>query len=71
MTKVTASNARENLSDILNRVTYAGERVIIHRRGKDLVAIVPIEDLRLIEKQTTTKARSVHKKAAAGRAGRS
>lgn len=50
MTKVTASKARENLSDILNRVTYAGERVIIHRRGKELVAIVSIEDLRLIEK---------------------
>jgi prevent-host-death family protein len=68
MTKVTASKARENLSDILNRVTYGGERVIIHRRGKDLVAIVPMDDLRLIENGKATKTPKPRK---AGRAPRS
>jgi prevent-host-death family protein len=51
MTRVTASNARDNFSETINRVTYGGERVVIHRRGKELAAIVPIADLKLIEEQ--------------------
>jgi len=41
---------RKSLADILNRAEYRGERVIIHRRGKDAAAIIPIEDLRLLER---------------------
>ena len=51
MTKVTASSARNNFSETINRVTYGGERVVIHRRGKELAAIVPIADLKLIEER--------------------
>jgi hypothetical protein len=29
--KLTASEARQNFSDILNRAAYGGERVIVHR----------------------------------------
>ena len=50
MTKLAASQARDAFSDPLNRVAYRGERIVLRRRGKDLAAIVPIEDLRLIEK---------------------
>lgn len=49
MNRVTASKVREDLSDTLNRVAYGRERVILHRRGKDVAAVVPIEDLRLLE----------------------
>jgi len=31
-------------------VTYGGERILLRRRGRDLAAIVPMEDLALIEK---------------------
>src|SRR3954449_12451091 len=41
---------RKSLADILNRAEYRGERVVIHRRGKDSAAIISIEDLRLLER---------------------
>ena len=50
MNRINATEARDNLSDVLNRVAYGKDRVLITRRGKDLVALVPIEDLALIER---------------------
>ena len=50
MTKLAASQARDTFSDTLNRVAYRGERIVLRRRGKDLAAIVPIEDLKLIQR---------------------
>jgi len=49
MNRVTTSKVREDLSETLNRVAYGRERVILHRRGKDVAAVVPMEDLRLLE----------------------
>ena len=49
MTRLNASEARNNFSSTLNRVAYGKDRVVLHRRGKDLVAIVPVEDLQLLE----------------------
>ena len=50
MTRVAASKMRDSFSDTLNRVAYRRERIVLRRRGKDLVAIVPMEDLALIER---------------------
>jgi prevent-host-death family protein len=47
---LNSTDARENLADVLNRVAYAGDRVRITRRGKVVAAVVPIEDLELIER---------------------
>lgn len=41
--------AWENLAAILNRVAYGKERLVLTRRGRSLAAIVPIEDLELLE----------------------
>lgn len=41
--------ARSKLADALNRVAYAGERVILQRRGKGVAALVSMEDLKLLE----------------------
>ena len=41
---------RNNLADALNRVAYAGERIILERRGKGVAALVSIEDLELLER---------------------
>ena len=43
------SVARDSLSDTLNRVSYSKERIVIRRHGKDLAALVPIEDLMFLE----------------------
>ena len=48
MTVLTASQARIP-PDTFNRVAYRGERVRIERRGAPAVAIIPIEDLELLE----------------------
>jgi len=47
--KITTSTARTEFADILNRAAYAGERVILHRHKKAVAAVVPIEDLELLE----------------------
>lgn len=47
---LNSTDARQNLADVLNRVAYAKDRVRITRRGKTVAAVVPIEDLELIER---------------------
>lgn len=46
---VKAEEARNNFSDIVNRAAYGHERIIVTRRGKGGAAVVPMEDLKLIE----------------------
>jgi prevent-host-death family protein len=41
VTRVTATEAARNLSDLLNRVLYRGERFTVVRGGEDVAAIVP------------------------------
>ncbi len=49
MAHLPASKAREGFSDTINRVAFGKERVVLRRRGKDIAAVVPIDDLRLLE----------------------
>ena len=49
MTRLPVSKAREDLADALNRVAYSGERIVLERRGKRVVALVSVEDLDLLE----------------------
>ncbi len=49
MTTLTISEARSQLSDLGNRVALRGERIVVVRRGRDLFALVPVEDLELLE----------------------
>lgn len=48
MPRLTASALRGELGDALNRVAYGGERIVLERRGKDVAALVPMEDLALL-----------------------
>lgn len=50
MTHCAVAEARRDLSDILNRVVYSGERVVITRHGKNVAAIVSAKDLEALEK---------------------
>jgi prevent-host-death family protein len=44
MRRLPVSEARERIADVLGRVQRR-ERVILTRHGRDVAAIVPIEDL--------------------------
>ncbi len=51
MVRLTATEAREHFADTLNRVSYQGERIVVCRRGgKDVAAVVPMDDLELLQK---------------------
>ena len=49
MTRVTASKIRGEFSEMLERVTSKRERIAIRRRGKVVAALVPAEDLAVLE----------------------
>lgn len=50
MTRLNVSKVREEFPDVVNRAAYGNERTVISRRGKDLAAVIPMEDLRLLER---------------------
>lgn len=45
----TISDARRDFDDLCDRVAHGSERVIIERHGSTRVALVPLEDLELLE----------------------
>jgi len=49
MTKISTAEARNEFADVINRASFGKERFVLTRRGKELVAIVPVEDLALLE----------------------
>jgi prevent-host-death family protein len=49
MGQVSTVDARKQISEIINRAAFGKERMILTRRGKELVAVVPIEDVKLLE----------------------
>ncbi|MDD5327599.1 MAG: type II toxin-antitoxin system Phd/YefM family antitoxin [Phycisphaerae bacterium] len=49
MTKVSMTKARHSFTDIANRVMFGDERICIEKNNKPAVAVVPIEDLEILE----------------------
>ena len=49
MTRVSMTKARQDFTDIANRVMFGSERICIEKNNKPAVAVVPIEDLEMIE----------------------
>jgi prevent-host-death family protein len=47
--EIPVTQARAELADLINRVVYGGERVLLTRHGKPLVALVSAADLRRLE----------------------
>lgn len=50
-TSINTIDAKEQLSDLLNRVSQSKERIILTRRGKEIAAIISIEDLAHLEQK--------------------
>ena len=49
MSKISVSAARNDFSEIINQVNYTGKRIVLHRRGKALAALIPVADLEMLE----------------------
>jgi prevent-host-death family protein len=47
---IGVSEARESFAELVNRAAYGHERVLVARRGRPIAAIVPIEDVELLER---------------------
>jgi len=47
--EIPVTQARAELADLINRVVYGGERVVVTRHGKPLVALVSAADLARLE----------------------
>jgi prevent-host-death family protein len=50
MVRIPIVKARDEFSDLVNRAAYGKERVVLTRRGKPLAAVVPLEDVELLER---------------------
>jgi prevent-host-death family protein len=50
MERVNAQEARAKLAELTRRAGYGGERFILCYRGRDVAAIVPVEDLEALER---------------------
>ena len=49
MSEHRISEARGSFSSTVNRAAFGGERVVLTRHGKRIAAVVPIQDLELLE----------------------
>jgi prevent-host-death family protein len=50
VTAISVADARNELAELLNRVAYGKERMVITRHGREVAALVPIEDLHLMDR---------------------
>ena len=48
-TSINSTDAKEMMTDLINRVAHDKERIILTRRDKEIAALIPIEDLKLLE----------------------
>lgn len=47
--ELNSTQARLQFADIVERAQFKKERIIISKRGKEVVAVISVEDLRLLE----------------------
>jgi prevent-host-death family protein len=52
-THVSIGTVKRDISDLVNRVAYGGERIILTSRGRPKAAIVSIEDYERLEEVET------------------
>ncbi|WLQ44513.1 type II toxin-antitoxin system Phd/YefM family antitoxin [Streptomyces laculatispora] len=57
--EIPVTQARAELAELINRVVYGGERVVVTRHGKPLVAFVSAADLERLEDDEATEQEQV------------
>ena len=50
MNTISTADAREDFADIINQVSYGSEQIMLTRRGKEVAAIISVEELKLLQK---------------------
>ena len=48
-TTINIAEAKEEFSELINRVAHSKERIVITRRDKEVAAIIPLEDLHVLQ----------------------
>ncbi len=48
-TIITTAEAQDQFSELINQVVHNKDQVILTRRGKEIAAIIPLEDLALLQ----------------------
>ena len=48
-TTITTAEARKNFADIVNKVAYGKEPIVLTRRGQEVAALVSIDELELLQ----------------------
>lgn len=56
-TQVGATEARARFSELLGRVLFRGERVVITRNGRECAALISLEELKRLEAQAQVRGR--------------
>ncbi len=49
METLSVVEARRGFSELMARVAYTGQRVVVERKGRPMIALISIEDLRRLE----------------------
>ncbi len=49
ITTITTAEARKNFADIINRVDYGKEPVVLTRRGQEVAVLVSMDELELLQ----------------------
>jgi prevent-host-death family protein len=49
MTKISMTKARQDFTNIANRVMFGDERICIQKNNKPAVAVVPVSDVEFLE----------------------
>jgi len=48
-TTFTTAEAQDQFSEIINQVVHNKDHIVLTRRGKEVAAIIPVEDLALLQ----------------------
>jgi prevent-host-death family protein len=54
-TYISIGRVKRDISDLVNRVAYRGERIVLTSRGKPKAALVSIEDYQRLEQEQTSQ----------------
>lgn len=48
-TTITTAEARKNFADIVNKVAYSKEPIVLTRRGQKIAALISMDELELLQ----------------------
>jgi len=49
MITINVSEMRASIGDMISKVAYGGERLLLRKGKRDMAAVVPLEDLKRLE----------------------